>query len=70
MRDTDAEIVNLSEKLKLTFNDLEVKLNRVIQKHELDYNEAYKIMLQRKEKDLRVLIDRVREKIAQDMFKD
>ena len=70
MRDTDAEIVNLSEKLKLTFTDLETKLNRVIQKHELDYNEAYKIMLQRKEKDLRVLIDRVREKIAQDMFKD
>ena len=70
MWDTDAEIVNLSEKLKLTFNDLEIKLNRVIQKHELDYNEAYKIMLQRKEKDLRVLIDRVREKIAQDMFKD
>lgn len=64
MRDTDTEIVNLQEKIKFTFNDLEIKLNRVIQKHELDYNEAYKIMLQRKEKDLRVLIDRVREKIA------
>lgn len=70
MRDTDTEIVNLKEKIKFTFNDLEIKLNRVIQKHELDYNEAYKIMLQRKEKDLRVLIDKVREKIAQDMFKD
>lgn len=60
----------LQHKLKLTFTDLDSKLNRVIQKHELDYNEAYKIMLQRKERDLQVLIDKVREKIAQDMFKD
>ena len=45
LKDADAEIGMLQHKLKLTFTDLDSKLNRVIQKHELDYNEAYKIML-------------------------
>ncbi len=70
LRDFDGEMSFLQGRLRSTFSDLDVKLNRVILKHEHEYNEAYKIMLKRKEGDLQILIDRVREKISQDMFKE
>lgn len=70
LRDFDAEMSYLGSKLKVTFSDLDEKLNKVILKHEQEYSEAYKIMLKRKETDLQVLIDRVREKIAANIFKD
>ena len=60
----------LGSRLKLTFSDLDERLNKVILRHEQEYSEAYKIMLKRKETDLQVLIDRVREKIAANIFKD
>lgn len=38
LRDFDGEMSYLGSRLKLTFNDLDDKLNRVILKHEQEYS--------------------------------
>ena len=50
------DILNNEASLKAEFEDMDVKLTRVLRKHEYDYMQAYNIYVKRKENELKGMI--------------
>ena len=60
----------MKEDLSLTIQDLDVKLNRVVNKQEFDYLSGYQLFVQKKTNELRQIIDQLNEKNANTSIKD
>ena len=55
------DIIDLHNQLKDTVCDLDVKINRVLQKQEYEYLKAYEIFVQQKEKEIQDLNEKVKD---------
>ncbi|CDW88143.1 UNKNOWN [Stylonychia lemnae] len=60
----------MKDELQLTIDDLDLKLNRVVNKQEYDYLQGYQLFVQKKTNELRAIIDKLNEKNSNTSIKD
>lgn len=60
----------MKNELSLTIQDLDYKLQRVVNKNEYDYLQGYQMFVAKKTKELRAIIDKLNEKNSNSSLKD
>lgn len=60
----------MKNELFLTIQDLDYKLQRVVNKNEYDYLQGYQMFVAKKTKELRAIIDKLNEKNSNSSLKD
>jgi hypothetical protein len=65
-----AEVMSAKDAVSEQINIMEQSMTKVLQKHELEYMQAYNIFVKRKETELKLLIDEITNRIGDKVAND